>query len=159
MAGELIINSEFSRPYLLSDGKEKEVNILLDIFPSPEVRNKFEMRKSNNNGVDLCLVLDKSESMTFVVSEEGIIRTGKFGYSEGRRVEYVENATSKFQVAVKACEHLINVVRPEDNISLIVYNDNPEIIFTNISGDNKEFMINSLKNIKQIGRASCRERV
>lgn len=154
MAGELIINSEFSRPYLLSDGKEKEVNILLDIFPSPEVRNKFEMRKSNNNGVDLCLVLDKSESMTFVVSEEGIIRTGKFGYSEGRRVEYVENATSKFQVAVKACEHLINVVRPEDNISLIVYNDNPEIIFTNISGDNKEFMINSLKNIKPEGNTN-----
>ncbi|WP_195469433.1 VWA domain-containing protein [Clostridium sp. D43t1_170807_H7] len=154
MAGELIINSEVNTPYLLADGKEKEIKIQLDIFPSDEVRNTFSGRGFNNNGVDLCLVLDTSESMTYVVNEKDIVRTGRFGYSEGRRIEYVENGISRFKVAIKACEHLINTVRPQDNISLIVYNDNPTVVFKNIAGYNKEIMLNALKTIKVEGNTN-----
>ena len=89
-----------------------------------------------NSGVDLCLVLDVSVSMTDVIEEDN--------------VEY----GSRFKVAKKAVESLIKNSSDEDNLSLITYNDLPKIVFKNISGSDKDFMLSELNKVTASGNTN-----
>lgn len=153
MAGELILNTAFDEPYLLNDNSEKQVKVCLGVHPSDEVRLKLQKNMNINLGVDICLVIDNSDSMRIIVSGAGE-RSGKTTNVEGVRAYTVTEGVTRLDIAKEAAKNLISSVRSIDNVSLIAYNDNPNIIFKNISGDNKSFMIEKISSIRAIGNTN-----
>ena len=102
---DLVIKTGANIPYLLSDNEEKNIIVRVGVQPSDEIRKDFMEKEKVNSGVDLCLVLDVSVSMTDVIEQDN--------------VEY----GSRFEVAKKAVESLIKNSSEEDNLSLITYKD------------------------------------
>lgn len=133
---DLVIKTGANIPYLLSDNEEKNIIVRVGVQPSDEIRKDFMEKEKVNSGVDLCLVLDVSVSMTDVIEEDN--------------VEY----GSRFEVAKKAVESLIKNSSDEDNLSLITYNDLPKVIFKNISGSDKDFMLSELNKVTASGNTN-----
>ena len=133
---DLVIKTGANIPYLLSDNEEKNIIVRVGVQPSDEIRKDFMEKEKVNSGVDLCLVLDVSVSMTDVIEEDN--------------VEY----GSRFKVAKKAVESLIKNSSDEDNLSLITYNDLPKIVFKNISGSDKDFMLSELNKVTASGNTN-----
>ncbi|MBQ3423385.1 MAG: VWA domain-containing protein [Romboutsia sp.] len=153
MAGELILQTGFNKPYLLNDSNEKQIKACFSIKPSDEVRMELNNIDSNQ-GVDLCIVLDVSDSMSKYLDRTGIQPTGETGIDEyGKVVHYCTGGRSRLDVAVDSAIKIAQMVRPEDNISCIIYADNPSIIFKNYSGRDKDRIIEQLEDIpkKMIG--------
>ena len=151
---DLIIKTGTNIPYLLNDNEEKNIIIRIGVQPSDEIRKDFMEKERVNGGVNLCLVLDVSASMSTVVSNEGVERTGEYGYSEGVKVEYVRNGVSRFEVAKEAVEKLINNCHDEDVISLIIYNDLPKVVFKNIPGTQRDYMISEVSRVDVDGNTN-----
>ena len=133
---DLVIKTGANIPYLLSDNEEKNIIVRVGVQPSDEIRKDFMEKEKVNSGVDLCLVLDVSVSMTDVIEEDN--------------VEY----GSRFKVAKKAVESLIKNSSDEDNLSLITYNDLPKVVFKNISGSDKDFMLSELNKVTASGNTN-----
>ena len=133
---DLVIKTGANIPYLLSDNEEKNIIVRVGVQPSDEIRKDFMEKEKVNSGVDLCLVLDVSVSMTDVIEEDN--------------VEY----GSRFEVAKKAVESLIKNSSDEDNLSLITYNDLPKVVFKNISGSDKDFMLSELNKVTASGNTN-----
>ena len=133
---DLVIKTGANIPYLLSDNEEKNIIVRVGVQPSDEIRKDFMEKEKVNSGVDLCLVLDVSVSMTDVIEEDN--------------VEY----GSRFKVAKKAVESLIKNSSDEDNLSLITYNDLPKVVFKNISGSDKDFMLSELNKVTTSGNTN-----
>ena len=102
---DLVIKTGANIPYLLSDNEEKNIIVRVGVQPSDEIRKDFMEKEKVNSGVDLCLVLDVSVSMTDVIEEDN--------------VEY----GSRFEVAKKAVESLIKNSSEEDNFKNISGSD------------------------------------
>lgn len=147
MAGELILQSGFSRPYLLNDTNEKQIKARCLIKPSDEVR--IELGKvASNQGVDLCIVLDVSISMDAYLDITGRVRTGNFVKDEyGNDVPTFRGGRSRLDVAIDSAKNIISMVRDIDNISCIIYSDNPSILFKNCPGNKKDYMKDMMDTI------------
>lgn len=51
-------------------------------------------------------------------------------------------------------ESLIKNSSDEDNLSLITYNDLPKVVFKNISGSDKDFMLSELNKVTASGNTN-----
>ena len=148
MSGELVLQTAFNRPYLINDNNEHQIKARFLVKPSDEVRIQLG-KVETNQGVDLCIVLDVSKSMNAYLDKTGAVSTGRFGTDEhGRRVELFTGGRSRLDVAIDAAKEVISMVRDTDNVSCVIYSDNPIVLFKNCSGDKKAFMKDEMDNIE-----------
>lgn len=149
MSGELVLQSGFSKPYLLNDNNEHQIKARFLVKPSDEVRLELG-QTTKSQGVDLCIVLDVSKSMNAYLDKKGAVSTGRFGTDEyGNRVELFKGGRSRLDVAVDSAKNIISMVRDIDNISCIIYSDNPSVLFKNCLGNKKEYMNEQMDTIYQ----------
>lgn len=127
MSNELVLKPEVNTPLLLNDKKERQVKVKLTVHPSDEIR-RIKSSAAQQVGTDVCIVLDVSESMYDIVAGE-VEYTGEQRMIEGQLRRIVRGGITKLDSAVAAIEKLIPKLRPEDTLSLIVYEDNPHVIF------------------------------
>lgn len=148
MANELVLKTDFSDPYLLNHEKEKEIKVCLNVMPSEEIRKKLADVVLGNQGVDVCIVLDVSGSMYEIIDGE-VKQTGRKEVIDGKTYNIVEGGTSKLDVALDAVRKVVNMLRENDTISFIAYDDNPHIIFQNYLGSNKEAILSKLDECRK----------
>ena len=150
MSGELVLQTGFNRPYLFNQNDESNIKARFLVKPSDEVRIKLD--KSNiNAGVDLCIVLDISKSMTKIVDNTG----AKFiGYTEDEYRNKVKKCTggkSRLDIAIDAAKKVIEKAEDCDNISCLVYSENVTRLFTNCCGSQKQYMMKKLDEATKHG--------
>ncbi len=136
MSNELVLNPEVNTPLLLNDQKERQVKVKLTVHPSDEIR-RLKNSTSQNVGTDVCIVLDVSLSMRDLVGGD-FKYTGEQRMIEGQLRNIVEGGITKLDNAITSIEKLIPKLRPEDTLSLIVYEDNPHTIFEGYMGAQTE---------------------
>ena len=88
MAGELVLETKISDSYILCDDKEHVVKACLSVYASDEVKERLEGEKQINNGVDRCLLIDVSGSMSKIVGGE-TTPTGKKQIIDGVKYNIV----------------------------------------------------------------------
>ena len=144
MANELVITDQLNVPVLLSDDRERQVKVKLSIYPSDEIRRKATKHQQNATGADVCVVLDVSHSMRNIVGGD-YEETGETAFVDGQQVTFVTGSTSKLDSAVNAIENLVPMLRENDTLSLIVYDDNPHLIFKGLMKKDSERILRDLK--------------
>ena len=151
MSGELIVKPSFDNSYVLSEGRDKEIKVCIGIQPSDELRKYFDKKGELNLGVDLYLVIDNSKSMYDIVDNTGAKDTGETIIVEGVKKRLVRGGICKFDIAKDAAKKIVENVRDIDRVSLIVYNDEPKIVFSNKSKEDKHEMINLIDSCRGNG--------
>lgn len=147
MAGELVLETKVSDPYILRDGKEHIVKACLSVYASDEVKERLEGEKQINNGVDLCLLIDVSGSMFKIVGGD-TTPTGRKQIIDGVKYNIVTGGTTKLDIALEAVKKVVDLLRPTDNVTVIAYDDTPHIILQNLAGSDKERITESLEKCK-----------
>ena len=147
MAGELVLETKISDPYILCDDKEHVVKACLSVYASDEVKERLEGEKQINNGVDLCLLIDVSGSMFKIVGGE-TTPTGKKQIIDGVKYNIVTGGTTKLDIALEAVNKVVELLRPTDNVTVIAYDDTPHIIVQNLPGSDKERITEALEKCK-----------
>ena len=150
MSGELVLQSSFNMPYLLNDKNENQIKARFLVKPSDEVR--LELSKvDTNQGVDLCIVLDVSKSMNAFLDKTGAVKTGRTTTDEyGREVQLLSGGRSRLDVAIDSAKNVISMVRNIDNVTCIIYSDNPRVLFKNYPGNKKKIMLSEMDKIFKV---------
>ena len=147
--------AEFNHPYLLNDDKEKQVTVRLGIKPNDILRKQLA-NMSSNQGVDVCIVLDASQSMNIIVDETGMEFTGETIIGEnGQTLNLVRGGTSRLGVAVASAKKVVSMIRECDTISCIKYEDMPTVVFQNCTHIDKQYMLGKLDEVlEECGRGN-----
>lgn len=145
MANELVLQPELNEPYLLNEGKERQVKVCLSVMPSNEIRKQLAAANLKSQGADVCIVLDVSGSMREIVAGE-VKSTGRTQVIDGKTYNIVEGGTSKLDAAVEAIRKLVPLLRDNDKLSFIAYEDAPHIIFNGYTGKDKDLIMSKLKD-------------
>lgn len=147
MNNELVLIQEVNKPYLLNDNLEKNIKVRLRIQPSEEIRNKNVEMKEYNIGTDVCIVIDSSASMGRIVEGDTTPRN-ESGFEDGEQVNYVTGGICRADLANEAVKKLVPLLRDNDTISLITYNENPTVVFKGLNNSDKENIINLIDKSK-----------
>lgn len=135
---------DFNKPYLLSDSEEKQLIVRLGIKPSDLIRRELS-NADCNEGINLCIVIDKSKSMNHLVDNVGVVFTGEKELNEdGETCDTVEGGVSRFEVAIDAAKKVIEMLRPNDTVSCLMYDDEQVVIFEDCTSDDKVEMLSKL---------------
>lgn len=148
MANELLLLEEINEPYLKNDNKEKQVKIRIRLEPSEEVRQHYTNDVIQSMGSDICIVLDVSKSMRDVIAGK-TQRTGEVIIAEGVKKYVVTGGINKLDAALGAIRKLIPLLRENDTLSLIAYDDEPHTIFKGYTARDKERILQELENCRR----------
>lgn len=129
---ELELSFEFDHENLLTDGKDKNVKLCASVKPSDELRRAFESN-GGGRGAHICLVIDTSYSMKLVVDDSNIVWTGLTRIGEdGKEYKIVSGGISKLNVALDSAKRIVDLLRPDDTLSCITYDDSARVIFEDL---------------------------
>ncbi len=99
MDKSLLVVPCFDNPYIYASEKEKKTVLSVKIQPEEGLEEGI----ATSAGMDLCIVLDTSGSMTERISDD-------------------KNSERKIDLAIKAIKNLYDFIRPNDTVSMIFYN-------------------------------------
>ena len=141
---ELELSFEFDNENLLTDGKEKEVKLCASIKPSDELRRTFE-KDGSNHGAHICLIIDTSDSMAISVDNSNSVKTGETVVGEdGRTYCVVRGGISKLMIALESAKKIVDLLRPDDTLSCVTYDDSARVIFENLNVSNRNLILQYL---------------
>lgn len=148
---ELELSFEFDHENLLTDGNDKEVKLCASVKPSDDLRKSFEM-SGGSQSAHICLIIDTSDSMQKVVDNTNAVLTGEIVKGEdGKTYKLVKGGINKLQVALNSAKRIVDLLRPNDTLSCITYDDSARVIFENLSVSDKEQILHYL----DIGKHRC----
>ena len=148
---ELEISFEYDYEHILADGKDKSVKLCATVKPSDALRRAFE-RSGGNRGAHICLVIDTSQSMYFVLPNTGAVRTGKHGVDEhGRVIEYARGGLSRINIAIESAKKVVDLMRPGDTLSCITYDNDARVIFRDLTIADRDKIVKSIGSIATKG--------
>lgn len=148
MANELVLLEEINEPYLKNDDKEKQIKVRIRIEPSQEVRERCTHDVIQAMGSDICIVLDVSQSMRDVIAGKPE-RTGEVIEVEGIKKYVVRGGITKLDASLEAIKKLIPLLRENDTLSLIAYEDEPHVIFSGYTSRDKTRILSELENCRK----------
>lgn len=141
---ELELSFEFDHENLLTDGNDKNVKLCASIKPSDELRRTFE-KEGSNHGAHICLIIDTSDSMAIVVDNTNAVRTGETVIGEdGKTYNVVRGGISKLKIALESAKKIVDLLRPDDTLSCITYDDSARVIFENLNVSNRDLILQYL---------------
>jgi Mg-chelatase subunit ChlD len=153
LVNKLLIKQDINRPNVYNQS-EKEIILRLDVQPSDELRQDAYQNRNKKIGTDVCIVLDASGSMGEPLRGE-MKSTGRQEYIDGKLydiAEFVdETGITKRKSAVQAVKKLIPLLREEDTISLVAYDDNPYLMFEGLKRKDEAEIVDGLKRSMKYG--------
>lgn len=148
---ELELSFEFDHENLLTDGKDKNVKLCASIRPSDELRRGFE-QNGGSQGAHLCLVIDTSQSMYFVLPNTGGVFTGQYGVDEhGNRTRKVKGGLSRLNIAIESAKKVVDLMRPGDTLCCITYDNEARVIFRDLTAADGSRIVQALNSINTYG--------
>ncbi|WP_026522726.1 VWA domain-containing protein [Butyrivibrio sp. VCB2001] len=147
---DLVIESAFDYPQLLNDGAEKHVKLCLSVKPSDEIRKEFGSDKYQNSHV--CLVIDTSDSMYWIVDDTGFVASGKKVVGEdGVTRNLGSGGISKLDIACASAKKVAEMLRSGDTVDCVYYADEAAILFESLGINDKEEICNRIDHISDKG--------
>lgn len=144
---ELELSFEFDHENLLTDGEDKNVKLCVSVRPSDELRRGFE-QNGESQGAHLCLLIDTSDSMSIIVDNTNVVRTGETVIGEdGKTYNIVTGGISKLQIAVESAKKIVDLLREGDTLSCIKYSDHAQVVFNNLKDSDREQIITYLDSV------------
>lgn len=141
---ELELSFEFDHENLLTDGSDKNVKLCASVKPSDELRRAFE-KDGSSHGAHICLIIDTSDSMAIIVDNTNAKRTGETVIGEdGRSYNIVIGGISKLRIALESARKIVDLLRPEDTLSCITYNDTAKLVFEDLNISNRDLILQYL---------------
>ena len=129
---ELELSFEFDYENLLTDGNDKNVKLCASVKPSDELRRSFE-KNGGSRGAHICLIIDTSDSMRILVDDSDTVSIGQQQVGEdGKLYSLVKGGITKLKVALDSAKRVVDMLRPEDTLSCITYNDSAQILFEDL---------------------------
>lgn len=146
---ELELSFEFDYENLLNDGIEKNVKLCASIRPSKELRRNFE-ESGKAQSTHICLLIDTSDSMFYIVDDTNMVRTGKTIVGEdGKTHDLVTGGIYKLMIAVQSAKKIVDLLREGDTLSCIVYDDHARIIFDDLRASDRDLILQKLDSVLQ----------
>ena len=146
---ELELSFEFDYENLLTDGNDKNVKLCASVKPSDELRRSFE-KDGGSKGAHICLIIDTSDSMSVLVDDTNAVRTGEKVFGEDGKTYYkATGGITKLTIALESAKKVVDLLRPDDTLSCITYDDSARVIFDNLNISNSEQIqqyLNSLRH-------------
>ena len=148
-SGELELSFEFDYENLLNDGIEKNVKLCASVRPSDALRRSFE-KSGRAQRTHTCLLIDTSDSMATVVDNTNAVYTGETKIGEdGRTYNIVKGGIDKLHIAVESAKKVVDLLREDDTLSCIAYDDRARVVFDNLKASDKAAIIQHLDSIKE----------
>lgn len=148
-AAELELSFEFDYENVMSDGMEKNIKLCATIRPADELRRNFE-EGMKTQGTHICLLIDTSQSMYKVVDDTNAIDTGETTVGEdGKTYNIVSGGISKLKIAIDSAKTIVDMLRAEDTLSCIVYNDDAKVLFNNLGILDKDKILEQLDKVRE----------
>jgi uncharacterized protein YegL len=147
-SNELELDFEFDYENLLNDGIEKRVKLCATVKPSDELRRSFE-KSGTSQSTHICLLIDTSDSMAIIVDNTNAVNTGKTVVGEdGKTYNVVTGGISKLSIAIESAKKIVDLMREDDTLSCITYDDNARMIFDNLKASDRADIIGYLDGLK-----------
>ncbi|MBR5509970.1 MAG: VWA domain-containing protein [Lachnospiraceae bacterium] len=144
---ELELSFDFDYENLLNDGKDKNVKLCVSVKPSDDLRRSFE-KSGGNQSTHICLLIDTSNSMKIILDNTNAVRTGETSVGEdGRVYNIVTGGISKLRIAVESAKKVVNLLRPDDTLSCITYDDRARVVFEDLTVSDKTKILNHLDSL------------
>ncbi len=148
---ELELSFEFDYENLLTDGNDKNVKLCASVRPSDDLRRGFD-QNGGSHGAHICLLIDTSQSMYFVLPNTGAVFTGEYGVDEhGNRTRKVKGGLSRLNIAVESAKKVVDLMRPEDTLCCITYDNEARVIFRDLTVADGSRIIELLTSINTYG--------
>ncbi len=148
-SNELELSFDFDYENLLNDGIEKNVKLCASVKPSDELRRSFE-KSGRAQSTHICLLIDTSDSMAIVVDDSNAVRTGRTTIGEdGKTYNVVTGGITKLHIAVESAKKVVDLMREEDTLSCITYDDNARVVFDNLRATDRSAIIQHLDGVME----------
>lgn len=146
-SNELELSFDFDYENLLNDGIEKTVKLCASVKPSDELRRGFE-KSEKGQSTHICLLIDTSDSMSIIVDNTNAVRTGETMIGEdGKTYNIVKGGISKKHIAVESAKKVVDLMREEDTLSCITYDNNARVVFDNLRASDKATILQHLDSV------------
>ena len=127
MAHDILIKTSVDEPYQISDKEEKSIKVCLEIEPSEDVRGVFEEVDAKNVSKEVCILMSYN---TFIQQENS-----------------TEKTVNELLIQMESIKRIINLASENEKLTLVINGSTPRTIFKSVSGSEKEYMLDQLKNL------------
>lgn len=146
-SNELELSFDFDYENLLNDGIEKNVKLCASVKPSDELRRSFE-KSGRGQSTHICLLIDTSDSMSLIVDDTNMVRTGETKIGEdGKTYNIVKGGINKKDIAVESAKKVVDLMREGDTLSCITYDNNARVVFDNLKASDKTTILQHLDSV------------
>lgn len=129
------VEARLSRTNFLNNDEDNSVKLSIDVKPTDDLRRRLNQKQ----GVDICIVLDRSRSMGILLDTNGMVPTKKWTKCEQNEKKMLaRGGKCRLKVAVEAAKNIVDMMQDEDTLSCVVFADFPVTIFKGKKGIQKE---------------------
>lgn len=151
---ELEVDFNFDYSNILNDGNTKTVKLCASVKPSDSLRKEFDSQGTIQSA-HICLMIDTSESMYRIVDNTGVKYTGQTRIGEdGKKINIVTGGITKLNIAKESAKKAVALLRENDTLSCITYDDTATLLFSNLTINDKETIIEKINGINHLGKST-----
>lgn len=128
------VNAKLSKENFLVNSKDNNSKLSIEVKADDVLRGALNEKQ----GVNICIVLDKSYSMSTILDKKEVTPIKGVVNVEGRYMKKSKTGTTRLMVAIEAARNVVDLMGPNDVISCVIFADDPVVLFENKTGKNKE---------------------
>lgn len=128
------VDARLSKENFLVNSKDNNSKLSIEVKASDDLRRAL----SEKQGVNICLVLDKSYSMSTILDKKEVTPIKGVANVEGRYMKKSKTGTTRLMVAIEAARNVVDMMGADDIISCVIFADDPVVLFENKTGKDKE---------------------